>query len=131
MTILPFLSSEILISEIENILAMFEEFISRILGTEKVSALNRQEEFTTPDVIEKSSTIAKPIPEKYEKDVEALRKRYGENFKTGLCIEITLKELLEICPRERRRTDAYTGLISFLKGKMGIKLTIKSQKSKL
>lgn len=131
MTILPFLSSEILISEIENILAMFEEFISRILGTEKVSALNRQEEFTTPDVIEKSSTIAKPIPEKYKKDVEALRKRYGENFKTGLCIEITLKELLEICPRERKRTDAYTGLVSYLSKELGIKLTIKSQKSKL
>lgn len=110
---------------------MFEEFISRILGTEKVSALNRQEEFTTPDVIEKSSTIAKPIPEKYKKDVEALRKRYGENFKTGLCIEITLKELLEICPRERKRTDAYTGLVSYLSKELGIKLTIKSQKSKL
>lgn len=91
----------------------------------------RQVRETTPGVIEKSSSIAKPIPEKYEKDVEALRKKYGENFKTGLCIEITLKELLEICPRERRRTDAYTGLISFLKGKMGITLNIKSQKSKL
>ena len=91
----------------------------------------RQVRETTPDVMEKSSTIAQPISEKYEKDVEALRKKYGENFKTGLCIEITLKELLEICPRERRRTDAYTGLISFLKGKMGIILTIKSQKSNL
>lgn len=91
----------------------------------------RQVRETTPGVIEKSSSIAKPIPEKYEKDVEALRKKYGENFKTGFCIEVTLKELLEICPRERRRTDAYTGLISFLKGKMGITLNIKSQKSKL
>ena len=91
----------------------------------------RQVRETTPGVIEKSSSIAKPIPEKYEKDVEALRKKYGENFKTGLCIEITLKELLEICPRERRRTDAYTGLISFLKAKLGITLNIKSQKSKL
>ena len=90
----------------------------------------RQVRETTPDVIEKSSTIAQPILEKYKKDVEALRKKYGENFKTGLCIEVTLKELLEICPRERRRTDAYTGLISFLKGKMGITLNIKSQKSK-
>lgn len=90
----------------------------------------RQVRETTPGVIEKSSSIAKPIPEKYEKDVEALRKKYGENFKTGLCIEVTLKELLEICPRERRRTDAYTGLISFLKAKLGITLNIKSQKSK-
>lgn len=109
---------------------MFEEFISRILGAEKVSVANRQEEVTTPDVIEKSS-IAKSIPEKYKKDVEALREKYGDYFSTGLCIEITLKELLEICPRERRRTDAYIGLISFLKAKLGITLNIKSQKSKL
>lgn len=61
----------------------------------------RQVRETTPDVIEKSSTIAKPIPEKYKKDVEALRKRYGEIFKTGLCIDLTLKEALEIIPRER------------------------------
>ena len=91
----------------------------------------RQVRETTPDVTEKSSTIAKPIPEKYEKDIEALRKRYGENFKTGLCIEITLKELLEICPRERRRTDAYTGLVSCLSKELGITLIIKSQKSRL
>lgn len=130
MTILPFSSCEILISEIENILAMFEEFISRILGAEKVSALNRQEEVTTPDVIEKSS-IAKPIPEKYNKDIEALRTKYGDSFSTELCIEVTLKELLEICPRERRRTDAYTGLVSYLSKELGINLIIKSQKSKL
>ena len=86
----------------------------------------RQVRETTPDVTEKSSTIAKPIPEKYKKDVEALRKRYGENFKTGLCIDLTLKEALEIIPRERARADAYTGLISFL----GITLNIKSQKTK-
>lgn len=90
----------------------------------------RQVRETTPDVTEKSSTIAKPIPEKYKKDVETLRKRYGENFKTGLCIDLTLKEALEIIPRERLRVDAYSGLISFLKGKMGITLIIKSQKSK-
>lgn len=39
---------------------MFDEFINRILGTEKVFVTNRQEEVTTPDVIEKSSIIAKP-----------------------------------------------------------------------
>lgn len=33
----------------------------------------RQVRETTPGVIEKSSSIAKPIPEKYEKDIEALR----------------------------------------------------------
>ena len=105
---------------------MIEEFISRILGAEKVSALNRQEEVTTPDVIEKSS-----ISEKYKKDIEALQTRYGASFSTGFCIEVTLRELLEICPRERRKTDAYTGLVSYLSKELGITLIIKSQKSKL
>ena len=91
----------------------------------------RQVRETTPDVTEKSSTIAKPIPEKYKKDIEALREKYGDSFSTGFCIEVTLKELLEICPRERKRTDAYTGLVSYLSKELGIKLTIKSQKSKL
>lgn len=35
-----------------------------------------------------------------------------------------------IIPKERARVDAFRGLISFLKGKMGIELNIKSQKSK-
>ena len=90
----------------------------------------RQVRETTADPGVTVKKDSKPIPEKYEKDIEALRKKYGENFKTGLCIEITLKELLEICPRERKRTDAYTGLVSYLSKELGIKLTIKSQKSK-
>lgn len=110
--------------------SMWGNFMNIFFDGTLEESSERQVRETTPDVTEKSSTIAKPIPEKYEKDIEALRKKYGENFKTGLCIEVTLKELLEICPRERRRTDAYTGLISFLKGKMGITLNIKSQKSK-
>lgn len=108
---------------------MFEDLISRILGTEPGFVSNRQES-TTPDVIENSSTPHKPIPEKYRKDIESLRDKYGDSFLTGFCIEITLKELLELCPRERHRKDAYHGLISYLKNNQGIILTIKSQKSK-
>lgn len=108
---------------------MFEALISRILGAEPGFVSNRQES-TTPDVIENGSTPHKPIPEKYKKDIESLRDRYGDSFSTGFCIEITLKELLELCPRERHRKDAYHGLISYLKNNQGITLTIKSQKSK-
>lgn len=109
---------------------MFTEYINRILESERDFGSNRQEEVTTPDVIEKSSIIDKTIPEKYKKDIEALPKMNGENFKTGLCINITLQEALMIIPKERARVDAFRGLISFLKGKMGIELNIKSQKSK-
>ena len=108
---------------------MFKEFINQLLGLEREPIPNRQDTFTAPDVTEKAVS-SEPVPEKYKKDVEALQSKYGDAFKTGFCIEVTLKELLEICPRERKRTDAYTGLISFLKGKMGITLNIKSKKTK-
>ena len=108
---------------------MFDTLISRILGTEPGFVSNRQDS-TTPDVIENSSTPHKPISEKYRKDIESLRDKYGDSFLTGFCIEITLKELLELCPRERHKKDTYHGLISYLKNNQGITLTIKSQKSK-
>lgn len=114
---------------------MFTEYINRILESERGFVSNRQEENTkaVPDVIEeKTAEIQEEIkiPKKYQNDIEALREMYGENFKTGLCINLTLKQALEIMPRERARVDAFRGLISFLKGKMGITLNIKSQKSK-
>lgn len=111
---------------------MFTDFINRILGTEEVSVSNRQV-YATPDVIEKSSTPSKPIPSKYEKDIEALKGKYGKELfsSTGLCIiRMTLQEALSIMPRERRRIDAYRGLASYLKKNWGIELKITSQKTK-
>lgn len=111
---------------------MFTDIINRILGAERGFVSNRQEENikAVPDVTEKKTATEIKIPKKYQDDIEALCDMYGENFKTGLCINLTLKEALKIIPRERLRVDAYSGLISFLKGKMGITLTIKSQKTK-
>ena len=53
----------------------------------------------------------------------------GRPLDNGRCIEITLQDLLQIIPRKRRRIDAYRGLVSRL-NKMGVTLTINSQKSK-
>ncbi|WP_300227258.1 hypothetical protein [uncultured Bacteroides sp.] len=111
---------------------MFTEYINRILESERGFVSNRQEENTKaePDVIEEKTATEIKIPKKYQDDIEALRDMYGENFKTGLCINFTLQEALKIMPKERARVDAFRGLISFLKGKMGITLNITSQKSK-
>lgn len=108
---------------------MFIDFISRILGAEKVSVSNRLEN-AGPSVIIKKDSI-KPIPEKYQRDIEALRQKYGDAFKTGFCINLTLQEALSVMPRDRKRVDSYAGLISYLKKEQGITLTIKSQKTKL
>lgn len=63
---------------------------------------------------------------KFDEDVKALRNYVGESdFQTGLTIEITLAELLDVVPRQRRRSDAYTTLIKHLKDSLGITLKIK------
>lgn len=80
---------------------MFIDFISRILGAEKVSVSNRLENNAEPSVIIKKDST-KPIPEKYQRDIEALRQKYGDAFKTGLCINLTLQEALSVMPRDRK-----------------------------
>ena len=109
---------------------MFIDFISRILGAEKVSVSNRLENAAEPSVIVTKDSN-RPIPEKYRKDVALLQSKYGDAFKTGFCIILTLQEALSIMPRDRKRVDSYAGLISYLKREQGITLTIKSQKTKL
>ena len=108
---------------------MFKEFINQLLGLEREPIPNRQDTFTAPDVTEKAVS-SEPVPEKYKKDVEALQSKYGDAFKTGLCINLTLQEALSIMPRERRRIDSYRGLQSYLKKEWDITLSIKSQKTK-
>ena len=107
---------------------MFIDFISRILGAEKVSVSNRLEDAVPSVIVTKDSN--RPIPEKYKKDVASLRSKYGDALKTGFCIILTL-QALSIRPRDRKRVDSYAGLISYLKREQGITLTIKSQKTKL
>lgn len=111
---------------------MFTDFINRILGAEPRSSVsNRLENTTEPSVIvKKDSSPKQPIPEKYRKDIASLQSKYGDAFKTGFCIDLTLQEALSLMQRERKRVDAYSGLISYLKRKLGITLTITSQKTK-
>ena len=109
---------------------MFKEFINQLLGLEREPMPNRQDTCTAPDVTEKAVSH-EPIPEKYQRDIEALRNKYGDAFKTGLCINLTLQEALSIMPRvRRRRLDSYRGLQSYLMKEWDITLTIKSQKTK-
>lgn len=111
---------------------MFTDFINRILGAEpRPSVSNRLENAEPSVIVKKDSSPKQPIPEKYRKDVALLRSKYGDAFKTGFCIILTLQEALSIMPRDRKRVDSYAGLISYLKREQGITLTIKSQKTKL
>lgn len=80
--------------------------------------------------LDKQKSTTHIVPEKFREDVAALTKYVGEaRFKSGLTIEVTLAELLGIVPRNRRRTDAYSPLVKYLKDECDITLTIKSSKS--
>lgn len=70
------------------------------------------------------------VPQKFSGDVEALKTYVGEErFKSGLCIETSLVEILEVVQRKRKRSDAFETLIKFLKSEMNIELTIKNKRA--
>jgi hypothetical protein len=62
----------------------------------------------------------------YAGEIKRLEAEYGP-FANGMSITVQLKDLLIICPRKRRRKDAYRSLQKTL-NKMGVTLNIKSQK---
>ena len=62
----------------------------------------------------------------YADEIKRLEAEYGP-FANGVSITVELKKLLEICPRRRRRKDAYRNLQKTL-DEMGVTLKIKSQK---
>ena len=62
----------------------------------------------------------------YAGEIKRLEDEYGP-FANGMSITVELKKLLEICPRKRRRRDAYHSLQKTL-NEMGVTLNIKSRK---
>lgn len=113
---------------------MIIEILNKQFGDEIDLFPNRQEG-AVPDAIDLKDRlpILKKVivPEKFEKDISALRAYIGESaFIPGQSISISLQELLKIVPRQRERSDAYQSLIRYLSEEMGIKLIIYSNKTK-
>lgn len=66
--------------------------------------------------------------QKYETEIQALTDYFGEELKSGVCIEIELSQLLQIITKERKRVDSYNGLVNHLKT-IGVTLKITSRKT--
>lgn len=76
--------------------------------------------------IPQDTTDGKKLTEKpwtLEDDVQALERRFGDI--TGRTLEISLSEILSICERKRKKSDAFKGLISYLRKHYNTTLTIK------
>ena len=111
---------------------MFSNLMNALFGTNSRPDIAEQKQDVAVPVIEEKETSPSVSPTtdgKFDADVDALQKKWGQ-FETGLCINETLQDLLTICPRKRPRTDAYQGLVSFLMSEYGVTLTIKSRKRK-
>lgn len=104
---------------------MFKTIIT-LLNGDRESTSNRQSAAT--DVIAKDSTIEFKIPQKFKADVETLMNLYPSAFENKHGIVMTLKEAIEIIPRERARTDSYKALQEWLLSNTGVKLSVRSRK---
>lgn len=100
--------------------------LMHIIYSEKDEFLRGREASVKP--YDKEIMITHIVPEKFRGDITALTKYVGEaSFESGLCIEVSLFELLGIIPRKRKRKDAYAALIKYLKDERNITLIIKSK----
>lgn len=71
------------------------------------------------------------IPKEFKDDVRALCDLAGvDELIPGTTIRMTLQEILEIIPKERKRKDSYKILADFLKNEMNITLELTSRKNK-
>ena len=61
-------------------------------------------------------------------EIRSLEDRFGCLY-SGMVIETDLQEMLSLCPRQRRRSDAYNSLINFLGREHGVTLLIHSKKT--
>lgn len=85
-------------------------------------------------VIEESFVPAikepEPIPEMkddIDPEILLLAKTYGP-LTNGVKIELSLQEVLQLFPRQRKRSDAYKGLIKKVKEQFNVELTIGTKK---
>lgn len=71
------------------------------------------------------------IPSQFKNDVKALCDYAGlEGLAPGMTIRMSLQEILEIIPKDRKRKDSYNMLAAFLKDEMNITLELTSRKDK-
>ena len=110
---------------------LFSNLMNALFGTNtRPDLIEQKQEVAIPVVEEEISSPSEPLPtSRFDSDVEALQKKHGK-FETGLSIDETLQDLLVLCPRTRPRSDAYQGLVSYLKSEYGVTLNIKSRKKK-
>ena len=103
---------------------MFEYMFS--LVTDEFAVVSQGQELPPS---KEQNKVEKVVRGKFLRDLEALRDN-GYSLSPGSQIEITLQDILRVCPRDRKRVDAYRSLRDYLNEEFGCRLFIISQKTK-
>lgn len=99
---------------------------------QKQAAIEEKKE--TELTIPTASPDPKPVPTVVQEgtlddDINALAQYFGI-LQQGQTIQLTLREILAICPRHRQRSDAYVKLTKKLLTEYGVELKIISKQNK-
>lgn len=108
---------------------MMRNLFNSLFGTGRKTEVHQKPIISEADSV-KDSISETPIPQlSVEEEVEVLARELG-GLASGMKLEIDLHRILEICPRKRKKADAYLGLKKKLRDEYGVELNITSRASK-
>lgn len=108
---------------------MLENIFNALFGTGRRTEV-RQEPIISEADPKTDSIIETTIPTlSIEDEIQVLAHHFG-GLASGMKLEIELRELLNICPRNRRKADSYYQLRKHLKDDYDVELIITSRTSK-
>lgn len=110
-------------------LIMLSNIFNTLFGTGRKTEVHQQpvKINAEPEMDSKIETTKPALS--IEEEIQVLAQHFG-GISTGMTLEIELRELLELCPRNRRKADSYYQLKKHLKDDYGIELIITSRTSK-
>ena len=108
---------------------MLENIFNALFGTGRKTEVH-QEPIITDAEPKTDSNCEASIPQlSIEEEIQVLAHHFG-GLATGMRIEIELRELLDLCPRKRKKADSYYQLKKHLMDDYGVELIITSRTSK-
>lgn len=107
---------------------MIKNLFDSLFGTGNKTVVNKPVQDATLSNLD--SAHEEPIYQlSLDEEVEVLARELG-GLASGMNLEIDLHRILELCPRKRKKADAYLGLKKKLRDEYGVELVITSRGTK-
>ena len=107
---------------------MLKNLMDALFGARRPETQEAPREEIHCEKMDSAPEVPKTLPS-LDSEVQVLAREVG-GLAQGGRLEITLHRLLQICPRSRKKSDAYLGLKRKLKDDYGVDLVITSKACK-